>query len=108
MRAVMLDWVYEKGKWQQKEKNPEDCTVQSAADVVKCTFTPKLGGQYRVTARIRRTSARTVCAEALGRGRQAAPKRDGEKERRDDPTRGVKAGETRRFFSGSSPRPKAC
>jgi uncharacterized protein YfaS (alpha-2-macroglobulin family) len=52
MRAVLLDWVYEKGQWTQKEKNAEDCTVQSASDVVRCTFRPKEGGTYRVTARI--------------------------------------------------------
>ncbi len=52
MRAVMLDWVYEKGQWKQKETNAQDCTVKSASEAVKCTFTPKLGGMYRVTATI--------------------------------------------------------
>lgn len=52
MRAVMLDWVQEKGEWKQKETNPQDCTVKSATAAVKCTFTPKLGGMYRVTATI--------------------------------------------------------
>ena len=52
MRAVMLDWVQEKGVWKQKETNPQDCNVKSANAAVKCTFTPKLGGMYRVTATI--------------------------------------------------------
>jgi uncharacterized protein YfaS (alpha-2-macroglobulin family) len=52
MKASLMDWVFEKGEWKQKESNPQDCTVRSGSDVVKCTFTPKLGGMYRVTARI--------------------------------------------------------
>jgi uncharacterized protein YfaS (alpha-2-macroglobulin family) len=53
MRAVLMDWVLEKGEWKQKETNPQDCTIRSAGDAVKCTFTPKQGGTYRVTAEIR-------------------------------------------------------
>jgi len=52
MRAVLLDWVYEKGEWKQKETNPQECAVVSAMDVVKCVFNPKEGGTYRVTASI--------------------------------------------------------
>ncbi|MBA3767962.1 MAG: hypothetical protein H0W99_13465, partial [Acidobacteria bacterium] len=52
MRAVLLDWIYKNGEWQQEETNAQDCTIKSAADAVKCTFTPKTGGTYRVTARI--------------------------------------------------------
>ena len=52
MRAVLLDWVYEKGEYKQKETNPQECTVVSAGDVVKCVFNPKEGGTYRVTASI--------------------------------------------------------
>ena len=52
MRAVLLDWVYEKGEYKQKETNPQECSVVSASDVVKCVFNPKEGGTYRVTASI--------------------------------------------------------
>src|SRR5947209_2365004 len=52
MRAVLMDWVFEKGEWKQKETNAQDCTVKSTTDVVRCTFTPKMGGMYHVTARI--------------------------------------------------------
>lgn len=52
MRAVLLDWVYEKGEYKQKETNPQECTIVSATDVVKCVFNPKEGGAYRVTASI--------------------------------------------------------
>jgi alpha-2-macroglobulin len=52
MRAVLLDWKQVKGEWKQVAVNPQDCTIRSAADPVKCTFTPKEGGTYRVRATI--------------------------------------------------------
>ena len=53
MRAALLEWKYTKGQWQQTEsKTPEECTVKSATDAVRCTFRPKAGGTYRVTARV--------------------------------------------------------
>jgi uncharacterized protein YfaS (alpha-2-macroglobulin family) len=52
MRAVLLDWTYEKGEWKQQETNPQECGVKSVTDVVKCTFESKEGGTYRVTASI--------------------------------------------------------
>ncbi|MDT7688710.1 MAG: alpha-2-macroglobulin [Acidobacteriota bacterium] len=53
LRATLLDWKYSKGEWKQVESNPEECLVKSASDAVKCTFHPKAGGMYRVTARVR-------------------------------------------------------
>ncbi|HEU4595790.1 MAG TPA: alpha-2-macroglobulin family protein, partial [Pyrinomonadaceae bacterium] len=52
MRAVLLDWTYTKGEWRQTEADAQECSVRSASDAVKCTFTPKKGGMYRVTARV--------------------------------------------------------
>ena len=52
MRAVLLDWKQVKGEWKQVEVNPQDCSIRSAADAVKCTFTPKAGGTYCVRATI--------------------------------------------------------
>ncbi|MBV8858151.1 MAG: hypothetical protein JOZ02_14565 [Acidobacteria bacterium] len=53
MRAALLEWKQVKGQWQQVEsKTPEECTVKSAAEAVRCTFRPKAGGVYRVTARV--------------------------------------------------------
>ncbi|MFL6257179.1 MAG: alpha-2-macroglobulin family protein, partial [Pyrinomonadaceae bacterium] len=53
MRAALLEWKYLKGQWQQSEsKDAEECTVKSTADAVRCTFHPKAGGTYRVTARV--------------------------------------------------------
>jgi hypothetical protein len=53
MRAVLLDWKQVKGEWKQVESNPQDCSVQSGADAVKCRFTSKEGGTYRLAATIR-------------------------------------------------------
>jgi len=52
MRAVLLDWKQVKGEWKEVETNPQDCSIKSAEDAVKCTFTSKEGGTYRVTATI--------------------------------------------------------
>ena len=53
MRAALMEWKYTKGQWQQVEsKEVEECTVRSANDAVRCTFRPKAGGTYRVTARV--------------------------------------------------------
>ncbi len=53
MRAVLLDWKQVKGEWKQVEINPQDCVIRSATEAVKCTFTSKDGGTYRVRATIR-------------------------------------------------------
>lgn len=50
MRAVLMDWVFEKGEWTQQEKNPQECSVRSTADPVQCRFETSEGGEYRVTA----------------------------------------------------------
>jgi hypothetical protein len=52
MRAAPLEWKQVKGRWTQVEGAAEECAVKSAADAVKCTFRPKAGGVYRVTARV--------------------------------------------------------
>ena len=82
MRAVLLDWVYEGGQWKQKEKNQQDCTVRSAMEAVKCTFQPKEGGAYRVTASV--TDDRERRNESEMRlwvaGGKTIPKRDVEQE----------------------------
>jgi hypothetical protein len=53
LRAALLEWKYTRGQWQQSEsKEAEECTVKSTADAVRCTFRPKAGGTYRVTARV--------------------------------------------------------
>lgn len=53
MRAVLLNWKQVEGEWTEVEEDPQDCVVQSTADAVRCTFTSKKGGRYRVAATIR-------------------------------------------------------
>jgi uncharacterized protein YfaS (alpha-2-macroglobulin family) len=52
VRAVLMDWVQEKGQWIQKEVNPQECEVKSSTDAVECKFETREGGQYQVTASI--------------------------------------------------------
>ncbi|MBO0726054.1 MAG: hypothetical protein J2P52_10680, partial [Blastocatellia bacterium] len=52
MRAARLDWVYEKGKWADRESDPQQCAIRSAADPVTCRFETKEGGRYRIVASI--------------------------------------------------------
>ena len=53
MHAVRLDWKQVEGKWTQVESNRQDCVIQSTNDAVRCTFTSKEGGRYRVVATMR-------------------------------------------------------
>lgn len=52
VRAVLLDWVQEKGEWIQKEVNPQELEVKSGTDAVECKFETKEGGQYQVTVSV--------------------------------------------------------
>ncbi|HZI18075.1 MAG TPA: alpha-2-macroglobulin family protein [Pyrinomonadaceae bacterium] len=52
VRSALLEWKYRNGSWQQVESGVEECEVRSGAGPVKCVFTPKAGGAYRVTARV--------------------------------------------------------
>jgi uncharacterized protein YfaS (alpha-2-macroglobulin family) len=52
MRAALLEWKQVKGEWKQVESKAEECALKSASAEEKCTFRPKEGGVYRVTARV--------------------------------------------------------
>ncbi|MBC7909218.1 MAG: hypothetical protein H7Y30_01880, partial [Pyrinomonadaceae bacterium] len=83
MRAVLLDWVYKNNEWKQEELNPQECIVQSALDVVKCSFTSAEGGVYRITATIMDDRERLNESELtlwVAGGKQP-PKRDVEQEK---------------------------
>ncbi|MFL6212574.1 MAG: alpha-2-macroglobulin family protein [Blastocatellia bacterium] len=82
MRAVLLDWVFEKGEWKQKEVNPQECEVKSSDAPVECRFETKEGGTYRVTATVmddreRRNESELTLWVAGGK---VVPKRDVEQE----------------------------
>jgi len=82
MRAVLMDWVFEKGEWKQRETNPQECTAKSAADPVQCRFETKEGGQYRITATIRDDRERKNESELTlwVAGGKVVPKRNIEQE----------------------------
>jgi uncharacterized protein YfaS (alpha-2-macroglobulin family) len=83
MHAVMLDWQQVKGEWKQVEVNPQDCSIQSAASAVKCTFASKAGGTYRVAATIRDDRGRANESELTlwVAGGKRPPKRGVEQEK---------------------------
>ncbi|HEX5874598.1 MAG TPA: alpha-2-macroglobulin family protein [Pyrinomonadaceae bacterium] len=53
MHAVLLNWKQVEGEWEEVESDRQDCVVQSTNDAVRCTFTSKEGGRYRVVATVR-------------------------------------------------------
>jgi alpha-2-macroglobulin len=82
MRAVLLDWVFEKGEWKQKEVNPQECEVKSGQSPVECRFETKEGGAYRITATVmddreRRNESELTLWVAGGK---VVPRRDVEQE----------------------------
>jgi hypothetical protein len=54
MKAVRLDWEWKKGRYKQIEVDPETCDVVTGPQdaPVTCTFHPKEGGTFKVTAEI--------------------------------------------------------
>src|SRR6185503_17179200 len=48
--AVRLDWAQVAGEQVEQELDAEECKTTSAEQAVRCTFHPKEGGQFRVTA----------------------------------------------------------
>lgn len=52
VRAVRLDWKYEKGEYKQVEEDPQTCEVKSVAKAFKCEFKTPQGGTYQITATI--------------------------------------------------------
>ncbi|MDI7266770.1 MAG: alpha-2-macroglobulin family protein, partial [Myxococcota bacterium] len=52
VRAVRLQWEQKGDDWEETEVDPSDCGVRSADGPVTCTFRPREGGSYRVTASV--------------------------------------------------------
>jgi alpha-2-macroglobulin len=50
VRFARLVWARSGGRWQQAEEDGQNCTVSSGDEGAICTFTPKNGGSYRITA----------------------------------------------------------
>jgi hypothetical protein len=52
-RLVRLEYVLEKGSWQQREQDAQEQILKSGAQGVRVRFQAKEGGMYRLTARVR-------------------------------------------------------
>ena len=45
-----MAWEQVAGEWKQVPSGREECPVTAAAEPSRCTFRPREGGSYRVTA----------------------------------------------------------
>lgn len=52
IKAVLKDWQFDKGSWQQVTVDEQICNVKSAENPVECKFTAKQGGVYTITASV--------------------------------------------------------
>jgi alpha-2-macroglobulin len=64
IKAVLKDWQFDKGSWQEKVIDEQTCTVKSSgseppasaggqsASTAKCSFVAKQGGRYTITATV--------------------------------------------------------
>ena len=52
IKAVLKDYVFDKGAWTEKVVDEQICNVKSAAEAVKCQFVAKAGGRYTISARV--------------------------------------------------------
>ncbi len=78
MRAVLLDWKYEKDRWREIEVNPQDCVIKSGVDPVSCQFPTKQGGRYRIVAIVKDDKGRDNQSEMIlwVSGGKMLPQRD--------------------------------
>ena len=59
MRAARMEWKYERGTWQQREADVQECNIGSTLEPVTCSFTTTLGGEYRINATIEDAQGRS-------------------------------------------------
>lgn len=52
IKAVLKDYVFDKGEWKETVTDEQNCTVKSAQTAQKCEFTAKSGGTYTITASV--------------------------------------------------------
>ncbi len=52
VKAVLKDWTFDKGSWQEVTVDEQTCNIKSADKGVSCKFTAKQGGRYTITARV--------------------------------------------------------
>ncbi|HEX6279412.1 MAG TPA: alpha-2-macroglobulin family protein, partial [Pyrinomonadaceae bacterium] len=52
IKAVLKDWQFDKGSWNEVTVDEQTCTVKSAEAAQKCSFVAKAGGRYTITATV--------------------------------------------------------
>ena len=52
IKAVLKDWSYDKGSWQEITVDEQTCNIKSADKGVSCKFVAKQGGRYTITASV--------------------------------------------------------
>ncbi|HUR99230.1 MAG TPA: MG2 domain-containing protein, partial [Pyrinomonadaceae bacterium] len=52
IRAVLKDWQFDKGSWNEVTIDEQTCSVRSAETAQKCEFVAKQGGRYTITATV--------------------------------------------------------
>ena len=52
IRAVLRDWQFDKGSWNEVTVDEQNCAVKSGDAPQKCSFVAKNGGRYTITATV--------------------------------------------------------
>ena len=52
IKAVLKDYVFDKGEWKETVTDEQNCSVKSAETAQKCEFIAKSGGTYTITASV--------------------------------------------------------
>ncbi|HLM02622.1 MAG TPA: alpha-2-macroglobulin family protein, partial [Pyrinomonadaceae bacterium] len=52
IKAVLKDWAFDKGTWQEQTVDEQTCAVKSGEKAEKCKFVAKQGGRYTITATV--------------------------------------------------------
>jgi uncharacterized protein YfaS (alpha-2-macroglobulin family) len=52
VRAVRLDWKYEKGSYKEVEEDPQVCAVKASESPFECEFKTPVGGRYKIVATV--------------------------------------------------------
>jgi uncharacterized protein YfaS (alpha-2-macroglobulin family) len=82
VRAARLEWSYGANGWGEQEVDIQECTLESAADPVICSFETEIGGRYQITATVSDESGRPNVSQFMRwvSGGQQPPARQVEQE----------------------------
>lgn len=58
IRAVRATWEQVDGEYKEVEKDPQECKKTSTAEAVRCSFVPKEGGTFKISAHVKDAEGR--------------------------------------------------